>query len=312
MKYVFFSTILKMLPIILLVPLGFILKKLKFIKKESIEDIKKLVINIALPCLIYIGFYKLNFQRKFLVLILTISLVNILMLFIGKLIGKVFNIQNPYFPLLFSSFEVGMMGYSMFTAIYGDNELGKFAIMDLGQTFFIFFIWMPLFMSKSDKKKNIKDTLKNFFTSPIVIAIFLGIITSLISSESLYNSKIFLSLFDVINKLGSLTVPLITIIIGYELEINSSYIKLPIITIVCRMTLLIFFSLAINKYIIYSMLDLPKIYENALFTMFILPPSFTAPLFIKDDNEENRCYIVNTLSIGILLSIVVFIFSMIF
>ena len=55
MKYVFFSTILKMLPIILLVPLGFILKKLKFIKKESIEDIKKLVINIALPCLIYIG-----------------------------------------------------------------------------------------------------------------------------------------------------------------------------------------------------------------------------------------------------------------
>ncbi|KYH28294.1 MULTISPECIES: AEC family transporter [Clostridium] len=312
MKYVFFSTILKMLPIILLVPLGFILKKLKFIKKESIEDIKKLVINIALPCLIYIGFYKLNFQRKFLVLILTISLVNILMLFIGKLIGKVFNIQNPYFPLLFSSFEVGMMGYSMFTAIYGDNELGKFAIMDLGQTFFIFFIWMPLLMSKSDKKKNIKDTLKNFFTSPIVIAIFLGIITSLISSESLYNSKIFLSLFDVINKLGSLTVPLITIIIGYELEINSSYIKLPIITIVCRMTLLIFFSLAINKYIIYSMLDLPKIYENALFTMFILPPSFTAPLFIKDDNEENRCYIVNTLSIGILLSIVVFIFSMIF
>ncbi|WP_415875675.1 AEC family transporter [Clostridium sp.] len=156
MKNVFFSTILKMIPIILLVLLGFIIKKLKFVTKNSIEDIKKLVLNIALPCLIYTAFYKLNLEKKFLVIILTISIINILMLFIGKLIGKAFNIQNPYFPLLFSTFEAGMMGYSMFTAVYGDNELGKFAIMDLGQTFFVFFIWMPLLMSKSNKKKILR------------------------------------------------------------------------------------------------------------------------------------------------------------
>lgn len=308
----FLPSILKVLPIISLVLIGFIIKRINFIQKESVSDIRKLVLNLALPCLVYTAFYRLQLEKKLLVIILTISLVSILMILIGNLIGKALCIKNPYFPLLFGSFEPGMMGYSMFTAIYGANEIGKLAVMDLGQVFFIFFIWMPLLTKKSQGIKGIKNILKSFFTSPIVIAIFLGVITSLTASQDFYNNQVFLSLFDVVNKLANLTIPLVTTIIGYELEISRSHVKLPLITIACRMTLLICFSLIINKYIISTILGLPKIYESALFTMFILPPSFIATLFIKDGDEENNQYVINTLSISILASLTVFITSIAF
>ena len=51
-------------------------------------------------------------------------------------------------------------------------------------------------------------------------------------------------------------------------------------------------------------------YEYALLTMFILPPPFVIAVFMDKDDRENQQYVVNTLSLSTLVSLIVFVMVM--
>jgi predicted permease len=235
------------------------------------------------------------------------------MVAIGKAVAKVLNIKTPYFPLLFGGFEAGMMGYSIFISVYGANNVDKFAVTDLGQVIFVFFVLMALLMKMKDGVQSPRKIVKMFVTSPIIIAIFLGVVTSLLKMAfDFENNSFYLTLVNLLNMTGSLTVPLICIVIGYELKFNVNTIKLPLITILLRTVFLVIFALIINSLVFTRILNLDPIYRYALMTMFILPPPFVMPLFLKEDDHENRSYIVNTLSISTVFSLFVFILVTLF
>ena len=56
----------QIIPILLLIFLGRLIKVKNFLSEKTIEEVKKLVINITLPCLLSIS--SLNIEIKFLVL----------------------------------------------------------------------------------------------------------------------------------------------------------------------------------------------------------------------------------------------------
>ena len=64
----------KVLPVIWLLFLGNILNRLKFIKQDTINDLKKIVVNLSLPALLFLAFSTAKLEQQYLYLVLVVFL----------------------------------------------------------------------------------------------------------------------------------------------------------------------------------------------------------------------------------------------
>lgn len=306
-----FDIIYSVLPVLALFGLGYVLQKIRFFKPESVQDMKQLVASIALPSLLFIAFSTLTLEARFLVVVVLIFLVCILMLFIGNGIAKLLHISSPYFPLLLSGFEMGMLGYAIFIAVYGMGAIDKIAIIDLGQVIFVFFVLMALLMKMRDGAQNARQLVKLFLSSPVIIAIFAGLLVSIIKTQADFTDhRLYQLIHNIATTLGNVTVPLICLVIGYEFTFDMRTLRRSAQTILIRTVVLLVLAVLINKLIFVRVLHLAPIYEYALLTMFVLPPPFVIAIFMKQEDADNRQYVVNTLSLSTMASLVVFILVM--
>lgn len=297
----------KVLPIILLIVLGNLLKKIEFFKQNTIDDLKKFIVNISLPALLFIAFTGTKFESKYLLICVAVFFTCIFMLFSGIFLKKLFKSDNRYFPAVFASFETGMIGYSIFVTVFGSENTYKLAVIDLGNIIFIFLILVSYLQKLNGKSATIQQLLMSFFKSPVILAVLLG---SLLSStgaiEVVKNFPISNSFLDMIKLLSNLTVPVICMVIGYELHLDFKNLGKPLITAILRISILMIMAFLINTFLMEKVLHLDKIFKIALYTMFLLPPTFLLPIFIEDKGGEEKQFILNTISVHIILSLITF------
>ncbi len=299
---------INIIPVIGLLLIGYLLKRLNFFKRDTMEEIKKLVLNVSLPCLMFLAFYTLKLQVKLISIVVVIFSLCVVMFLLGKVIAKVLSIQNPYFPLIMGSVETGMLGYAIFISVYGIENIDKIAICDLGIAFYLWFFLVPILLNTRESAPKPLVIIKMSITSPTFIAIFFGIIMSVVRNfVPLTDHRLYPSLYELVSMVGNMTVPLICITIGYGIRINLKSIGLPLKTIIFRLILHTGFMLLINKLFFVRILGLDRIYEYALITMLSLPPSFVPSLYIRESDTENREYVLNTISLHTVVSIAVFI-----
>jgi predicted permease len=302
------SVFINIIPVIGLLLVGYLLQQLKFFMQDTVEEIKKLVLNVSLPCLMFLAFYSLELQIKFVSIVAVIFVLCVCMFLLGKIIAKILSIQNPYFPLNMGGVETGMLGYAIFISVYGIQNIDKIAICDLGVAFYLWFFLVPILLNIRESAPKPLVIVKMSITSPTFIAIFLGIIMSGVKNVvPLTQNRLYPSLYEFVSMVGSMTVPLICINIGYGIHINLRSIGLPLKTIMFRLVLHTGFMLVINKLFFVRVLGLDAIYEYALITMLSLPPSFVPSLFIRETDTENREYMLNTLSLHTVISIAAFV-----
>lgn len=299
--------ILKVLPVIVLILLGYALQRFKFFRSNTIQDFKKFVVTIPLPSLLYLAFASLKLKTELLLVVLVVFAVCLFMIFAGKYIARALGIKTPYFVMLMGGYEAGMLGYSLFISGFGQDNISKFAVVDLGQVLFVFFVLVTLLIKIRDGISSASDTFKRFITSPVIIAILLGLVTSLVKMAGFAPQGQGVQFIKhMLQTLGSLTVPLICIVIGYELKINLRRVRLSFITIGIRLAVLIVIALLISEVFFERVLGLEEIYKYALVTMFILPPPFVIPIYMKEEDKESTQYVVNTLSIHTVISVLLF------
>lgn len=290
-------------PILLLFVLGYILQKSKNFSDPTIAGIKRIVSDLALPALIFQAFSTLEIESSYLILVVTIFMVCHLMVLLGKALAKPLGMSSPYFPLMMGGFEMGMLGYALFISVYGVENLGKLALVDLGQVLFVFFVLMALLIKERDGVHNKKVLLRQFMTSPVIIAIFAGILVS-IFAKNIEPNSLFIALGEFISLLANLTVPLIAISIGYGIHIKKEGLAKAFKTILVRKILLVALALLINVFLVDNLLGMSAIYRYAVLLMFLTPPPFIITIFMKVGDKENADYVDNTLSMDTLISIV--------
>ena len=109
---------------------------------------------------------------------------------------------------------------------------------------------------------------------------------------------------------GSITTPVICIVIGYELQFAGGGIWKSVKTILIRTALLLVLALLVNRFLIRGVLNLGIMYEYAVLTMFLLPPPFVISVFMDSKDTKNTHYVANTLSLSTVVSLGVFIIVM--
>ena len=134
---------------------------------------------------------------------------------------------------------------------------------------------MPILMKINEEERGFKQLLRLFATHPVIDGIILGIVLSVIKGfVPVTGNRYYEAVHLLLTTVGSMTVPLMCIIIGYGLRIQFSTIALPLKMIFLRITVHTGLMYLINKLVFVRAFGLPAIYQYALLTMFALLPYF--------------------------------------
>lgn len=296
------------LPILLLIGLGYWIRRSAFIAESSIDDLRKLVVNIALPAVLFLAFLDINLEATYIVIFVLVFLLNLLLFGFGRLLKGWLNSTHIYFPFLMTGFEMGMMGIPLFGSAYGLDNVSFIAIFDVGHELFIWFVYLAFLLIVRDGSGDMGTLTGAFIRSPVILGIVAGLLLNILGARDLLFDTIGLGgVMGTLEFLSALIVPLILIIVGYGIKIDREGIREALPVIVIRLGLLIPLALILNVVVIRGALGLGPPFEAAMFTLLILPPPFIIPLYMgRDLPPEERRYVNNVLTLHTVASLIVF------
>ena len=134
------QTLSTTLPVIFLVALGFFFRRVQFIKPSSVSDFKPLVVNVTLPLVLFKAFSTMQFEPRFLLIVASVFVACTLVMLAAARLTFFPGLTSRYSSYLMAGFEAGMLGYAVFGSTYGVANIPHFAVIDLGQVLFVFFI----------------------------------------------------------------------------------------------------------------------------------------------------------------------------
>lgn len=297
----------RILPILLLLLLGHGIRRTHFLNEDVMDGFKKIVVNMALPSVLFLSFLQVEMESSFLVVFVVVFLLCVFLYGAGRLLQPVVAPKHDYFPNLMTGFEYGMLGISLFGSAYGLQNLPFIAVIGLGHELFIWFVFLPLLLVKRDGIQQFSDLLKSFLKSPVIIAILAGIAGSLLGwEEMLYKTAVSGGIISALQFLANLTIPLILMVVGYGIKLDRAGVGEAARVVLIRLAILLPVTLLINALLIKQFLGLAPAYATALFVLTILPPPFIIPLFMRKNSVDEKRYVNNTLALYSLVSIAIF------
>jgi hypothetical protein len=302
----------RVLPVLLLVGLGALFRARGFLSPEAIDGLRKLVLNVTLPAALFLAFLNTEMEAQYAIIVISVFGACLAVLALGPLLRRGAGVRSEAMPNLMAGFEAGMIGYALYAAIFGQAELHRFAIVDLGQVLFVFFVLAPVVMRwASGKTPPLTDTLAAFVRTPVIIAIVAGVAGSLLGlAEPLETNPIGGAGLTTLGMLAAVTTPAIAIVIGYSTSFSAGSLRDPVRTLAVRLPIWIVLAIIFNIVVIDGLLGLDRLFQAAVMTMAILPPPFVVPLYmarargsdVSDDPDHD--YLVNTLSLATIVTLV--------
>lgn len=226
-------TINAILPVIMLITLGYVLKQKGFLTKEFLKVANKAVFYIFLPVLLFMNIFNINGVEEinFTVIGYVICIVVLLFAlgFIVTLFIKEKQDKGVVWQCVFRS-NFALIGVSLAEMIGGASGVKSAALISAFSIpiYNIFaVIVLSVFTGKSTKDMGaqIKGIVLKIFKNPLIIGVVLGIIAALIKSVTPENIRIGIS-----NNLGFITVflsylsrvasPLALIVLGGQFEFD--------------------------------------------------------------------------------------------
>jgi predicted permease len=307
------EALFKVLPLLLLMALGYLLGQRNFLSDSTRQDLKKLIVNLTLPAALFLAFAGVQLEVRLLIIPVIIFCACLLVMITARGIGPALVKENSlYFPFLMVGFEAGMLGYAIFTAVYGQENIFRFAVIDLGQVIFVFFVLVPALARQSQERQLFSETLLSFLKTPVILAIVGGI---LFNQSGLYDwlsgNPLYGSLQAALGLLGGMTTPLVALVIGADIRPMPGKLAAPALTIMLRLLIWIPAALLFNWLIISKLLGLDPIFLAAVMVMAVLPPPFVIPVFMRGANHNETIYVVNSLSLATLITLAAFVFIVI-
>ena len=292
------------LPIILMVAIGMICRRYHVISQEGADTLKKVTLNITLPPLMMAAFAKIDYSFKNILILILVLAVCFLGILLGKLLKKALRIESRYMPLFTTTFEIGLIGYALFSTLYPNENLGTIASFDVGLTFFCNTVYRIL-ITRQNHGENIsgKKMFAGIFSSPIIIGIIIGVFLGL---SGIYRAMVNAGIAEVFDYctdfIGKPTSAIIMLAIGYDIVLSDIPWRAVSKTILARVLVMILLRIGIGYF---SRLFGLQEFDHAFNVVFILPPAYILPIFASDEKQSS--YIASCMSVYTILTIAAFV-----
>ena len=279
--------------------LGMLCRKKSFISREGVDALKKVVLNITLPAVLVNAFATAQYSVTTLILPILIYALCCVALGLGFLIIRISGMKSRLAPFLAAGFEAGMLGYALFALLFPQRSASEFAILDLGQSLFVFTLFKVLLSGKRDVKAVVKDMA----STPILWAIFAGV---LLGATGLYGKLQSWGVAGILDASTSFisapTGMIILLTVGYDLVLKDISWKKAGGLILMRLAVMAFFLgclLLLNRFVLGGI-----IFEGAAILLVLLPPPYVIPVFA--DEPAERAQIASVLSALTLVTMLLF------
>jgi predicted permease len=290
------------LPVILMPAIGMICRKKGIVQKQGVAGLKSLVVNVCLPAVLLKAFFTAAYGLGIVITAAAMFAVCLAALGLGFVFKKLFRTGMTTVPFLFTGFEAGMLGYALYTLLFGTDAVTDFATVDLGQVLFVFTVYLSILSGQ--KQGSVKQILKGMASSPVIIAIAAGVILGASGLGGLISASpagvIVLNIFDFI---AAPTAAVILFVVGYELEFGKAKLKLAVSVVLTRLLMMA----ALGALVLLGLSAVIAVSDTlkwAVILMFMLPPPFVLPIFGR--NEDESAFVSASLSLSTLLSLSAF------
>lgn len=277
------------LPVLAALALGVLCRKLNFLTRDGVDTLKKVVVNLTLPAVVFAAFATAEYSLQTIAIPVLVFLLCCLGLVLGRLLARLLRLPGRVTPYLAGGFEAGMLGYALFALLFPQESSARFAILDLGQTLFVFTLYKALLSGGKETKSLWKDIVN----TPILWGTFAGL---LVGATGLFawmtrngSAAVVTSLTDF---LSAPTGMMILLAVGYDLDFAQIRWRETARFVVLRlaaMAILFAVLLLVNRTLLHGI-----IFEGAALLLFILPPPYVLPIFA--DEPSQRAQISSALS----------------
>ena len=287
------------LPVFLAIAMGMLCRSRGFLNREGVDTLKKVIINLTLPFVLFSSFATASYSLSSLMLPVVVYVLCTVLLLLGFVIIRISGMKSRLAPFLASGFEAGMLGFALFGLLFPDESMSKFAMIVLGQEIFVFTLYKMLLT----RKTGLKAILQDYLSSPTLIAVVLGLI---VGASGLYGKLqewgVAVIVDSVTSFISAPTAMIILLTVGFDLVIKEIPWKQTGGLIAMRLALIAFcygVLVLLNRTVLNGM-----IFEGAALVLVILPPPYIIPVFSDEPGE--RVQIASSLSALTLLTMVLF------
>lgn len=231
---VFFTATNAVLPILLLILVGYILKNIGWLGKDFIKTGNKLVFNIFLPVMLFVNVYNIEGLASIQWDVVIYSCIVICLLFVIGYFVAIFSTKVPerrgvLMQSLYRS-NYAIIGLPLAGALGGEQALAVTSILSaFAIPFFTLFSVISLTMFLHGEKKEKKGMLKEIFLNPMLLGVAAGLVALGIRQlqNSIFGEVVFALdthtkfLFTALDNIRGLTSPFALIIMGAQFEFSA-------------------------------------------------------------------------------------------
>ena len=294
------------LPVLTMILLGRLCAARGILNDERHAGLKSIIGDILLPVVLFNAFFTAQYDGKLLLVFALVFLSCLAALIAGYALRRFVKPYDRYMPLLMTSFEGGMLGYALYALVAGQGQTAAYAMVDIGQTMFAYTVFLAALKSAEGGRMSPKAMVMNMVTNKACIGMTLGIVLGALGVHTAIAPTGFGQvLAELISFITAPTSALILLVVGYQLNFSKKLMKPVVMTLALR-TAVMAVVFGVVSAILFSIIEYDKLLMLALMLQYTLPAPFIIPLFadLKEDGE----YVSTSLSMGTLLSVVLFVF----
>ena len=288
--------------ILIMIFLGYFLKRIQLLNIKDIDVLNKLVINVAMPCLIFSSLYSADLSNMIALAIM--PMINVVVATIsGLIVFTILTFKNyskerkwgAVVPVVIGN--TAFLGFPMVLGVFGQSALVKAIFYDMGTLMMFLSLSVILMINFGG---TLKEVVKRILSFPILWAVIIGI------SFNLLNIPIGEIASNLIGYLSAAAIPVIMISLGISLRFKGIFRNLNMVSLSVIVKLLIAPIIAL---ILVNIIGLSGIESNIAVTEAAMPSGMLtlilAAMYKLDFNLAADCTIVTTIFSLITLPIII-------
>ena len=294
------------LPVLVMIVLGRLCAVRGILNDERHAGLKAIIGDILLPVVLFNAFFTAQYDGKLVLVFVLVFLGCLIALLAGYALRRFVAPYGRFMPLLMTSFEGGMLGYALYALLAGQEHLATYAMVDIGQTMFAYTVFLAALKSAEGQRMTPKAMLTNMLTNKACIGMLLGIVLGALGvHRALAPTAFGQVLTELIAFVTAPTSALILLVVGYQLKVSRKLMRPVLTTMGLRLAVMVGV-MALVSLTLFAIIPYDRLLMLALMLQYTLPAPFIIPLYadLKEDGE----YVSTTLSLGTVLTVVLFFF----
>lgn len=237
LSVILFTAVNAVAPVVLLILMGYILKRRGFFTKDFVRIGNKLVFNLCLPCMLFINVYSIDSFASINWDIVIYTVVMLLVIFAVGYATAIITTKTPerrgvILQCTFRS-NMAIIGLSLAGALGGDEAVAVAAIVSsfaVPVTNILSVLALSMFEKDGQSGKgSIKSVLVNIAKNPLIIAVMLGMVCLVLreAQRVVFGEVIFAFsvqtkfLYTTVNNLKAIATPFALLVLGGQFEFSA-------------------------------------------------------------------------------------------